>query len=63
MKSWGWIHHEVNLPKKPATIFLGDDGAVYWLGKTKLKQAFRLTQNAFNKLLQCLKKSLNRIFY
>jgi len=22
----------------------------YWLGKTKLKQAFRLTQNAFKKL-------------
>ena len=24
----------------------------YWLGKTKPKQAFRLTQNAFNKLLR-----------
>ena len=23
----------------------------YWLGKTKPKQAFRLTRNAFNKLL------------
>ena len=34
----------------------------YWLGKTKPKQAFRLTQNAFNKLLWNLKKKLfNRI--
>ena len=27
----------------------------YWLGKTKPKQAFRLTRNTFNKLLRNLK--------
>ena len=27
----------------------------YWLGKTKPKQAFRSTRNAFNKLLRNLK--------
>jgi len=35
----------------------------YWLGKTKPKQAFRSTQNAFKKLLRNLKKNLfNGIF-
>ena len=28
----------------------------YWLGKTKPKQAFKSTQNAFNKLQQNFKK-------
>ena len=35
----------------------------YWLGKTKPKQAFRMTQNAFNKLLRNFKNNLfNGIF-
>ena len=29
----------------------------YWLGKTKPKQAFRLTRNTFNKLLRILKNN------
>ena len=33
----------------------------YWLGKTKPKQAFRLTRIAFNKLLRNFKK-INGIF-
>ena len=32
------------------------------LGKTKPKEAFRLTQNAFNKLLQNLKKIIKQNF-
>ena len=43
--------HEITSPKKPASIFPDDDEA-YWLGKTKPKQAFRLTRNTFNNLLQ-----------
>ena len=36
----------------------------YWLGKAKPKQTFRLTRNAFNKLLRNFKNNLfNRIFY
>jgi len=36
----------------------------YWFGKTKPKQAFRSTQNAFKKLPRNFKKSLfNGIFY
>ena len=33
----------------------------YWLGKTKPKQAFRLTQHVSYKLLRNLKKKINRI--
>ena len=33
----------------------------YWLGKTKPKKAFRLTQNAVNKLLRNLKKYLAKL--
>ena len=43
--------HEIIPPKKqpqfPLTMM-----RQYWLGKTKPKQAFRLTRNAFSKLLQ-----------
>jgi len=36
----------------------------YWLCKTKPKQAIRLTQSTFKKLLRdCKKKWFNRIFY
>jgi len=42
------MNHKVNsLLKKLVTIFLDDDGAVL----AKPKQTFRLTQNAFKKLL------------
>jgi len=43
-------NHKVNLPKNQlqfSEMMMG-----YWFGKTKPKQAFRLTQNAFKKLLQ-----------
>ena len=54
--------HEITSPKNQP-----DDAPMmrqYWLGKTKPKQTFRLTQNAFNKLLLNFKTILfNGIFY
>ena len=38
-----------------AASLFPDKNEQYWLGKSKPKQAFRLTQNTFNKLLQFLK--------
>jgi len=35
----------------------------YWLGKTKLKQALKLTHNAFEKLLRNLKKNHLTFFF
>jgi len=40
-------NHEVNAPKI-SQMMMGQ----YWLGKTKLKQAFRLTQNTFKRNLK-----------
>ena len=54
--------HEIISPKKQPQ-FLLMTMRQYWLGKTKPKKAFRLTQNAFNKLLRNLKNNLfNGIF-
>jgi len=41
-------NHEVNAPKINQNFPMGQ----HWLGKTKPKQAFRLTRNAFKKLLR-----------
>ena len=46
--------HEIISPNKQPQ-FLLMMMRQYWLGKTKPKQAFRSTQNTFNKLLQNLK--------
>jgi len=43
------VAHKVKSPENQpqfSQMMMGQ----YWLGKTKLKQAFRLTQNAFKKL-------------
>jgi len=57
MKEVMGANDKVNGPKS-VTIFLNDNGAVL----VKPKQAFRLTQNTFKKLLQNFKKELfNRI--
>ena len=46
--------HEIILPKNQPQFSL-TTMRQYWLGKTKPKQTFRLTRNAFNKLLQNFK--------
>ena len=43
--------HEITSPKNQPQFSL-TTMRQYWLGKTKPKQAFRSTQNAFNKLLR-----------
>ena len=45
--------HKIIFTQKPASIFPDDDKAVL----VKSKQAFRSTQNTFNKLLRNLKKN------
>ena len=47
--------HEIISPQKKLR-FLLTTIRQYWLGETKPKQAFRSTQNAFNKLLRNFKK-------
>ena len=42
--------HEITSPQKQPQFSLMMMRQ-YWLGKTKLKRAFRSTRNAFNKLL------------
>ena len=44
------VAHEITSPEKQPQ-FSQTTMRQYWLGKTKPKNAFRLTQNAFNKLL------------
>ena len=57
------LAHEITSPKSQPQFSLMMMRQ-YWLDKTEPKQAFRLTQNAFKKLLQNFKKKLfNRIFY
>ena len=46
--------HEITSPKNQLKFSLMTMSQ-YWLGKTKPKQAFGLTQNAFNKLLRNFK--------
>ena len=41
------VAHEIKSPKYQPQFSLGQ----YWLDKTKPQQTFRLTQNAFKKLL------------
>ena len=49
------VAHEITPPKnQPQSSLMMM--RQYWLGKTKPKQAFRSTRNAFNKLLWNLKK-------
>ena len=56
------VAHEIISPKKQPQFPL-TTMRQYWLGKIKPKQAFRLTQNAFNKLLRNFKHNLfNGIF-
>ena len=50
------VAHEIISPKKQPQFPL-TTMRQYWLGNTKLKQTFRLTRNAFNKLLRNLKKN------
>ena len=47
--------HEITSPKNQPQFSL-TMMRQYWLGKTKPGQAFRSTQNAFNKLLWKYKK-------
>ena len=56
--------HEIISPKNQPQFSLMTMKQ-YWLGKTKPKQAFRSTQNAFNKLLKniIIFKLFNGIFY
>ena len=55
--------HEISSPKNQPHFSL-TTRRQYWLGKTKPKQAFRLTRDTFNKLLRNFKNSLfNEIFY
>ena len=49
------VAHKIILPKKQPQFSPDDDEAVLVRGKTKPKQAFRSTRNAFNKLLWNLK--------
>ena len=49
------VAHKITSPKNPFQFSL-TMMRQYWLGKTKPKQAFRSTQNAFDKLLRNLKK-------
>ena len=55
--------HKITSPEKQPQ-FSQTTMRQYWLGKTKPKQAFRSTRNAFNMLLRNFKNNLfNRIFY
>ena len=55
--------HEIKSPKNQPQFSL-TTMRQYWRGKTKPKQAFRSTQNAFNKLVRNFKFFLfDRIFY
>jgi len=58
------VAHKVKSPKNQPQ-FSQTTIRQYWLGKTKPKQAFRSTRNAFKKLLRNFKKIIlfNRIFY
>jgi len=57
------VAHEVKSPENQPQFSQKTMGQ-YWLGRTKPKQAFRSTQNAFKKLPWNLKKFLfNGIFY
>ena len=49
--------HDITSPKNQPQFFLMTMRQ-YRLGKTKPKQAFRSTRNAFNKLLQNFKNNL-----
>ena len=49
--------HEITSPKNQPQ-FSQTSMRQYWLGKTKPKQTFRSTRNAFNKLLRNLKINL-----
>ena len=51
------VAQEVKSPKNQPQFSQTKMGQ-YWLGKTKPKNAFRLTRNAFKKLLQNLKNHL-----
>ena len=53
------VAHEVKSPKTQPQFSQTTMGQ-YWLGKTKPKQAFRMTQNAAMEFLKIL---LNGIFY
>ena len=54
------ISHKVLSPENQPQTAMGQ----YWLGKTKPKQTFRLTRNAFKKLPWNFKKNLfNGAFY
>ena len=48
------VAHEVKSPKSQPQFSQATIGQ-YWLGKTKLKQAFRSTQNAFKSCYGILK--------
>jgi len=57
------VAHKVKSPENQPQISQMTMGQ-YWLGKTKPKQAFRLTRNAFKKLPRNFKNYLfNEIFY
>jgi len=57
------VAHKVKSPENQPQFSQPTIGQ-YWLGKTKPKQAFRSTQNAFKKLPRNFKKILfNGIFY
>jgi len=57
------IAHEAKSPENQPQFSQTTMGP-YWLGKTKPKEAFRLTQNAFKKLPRNFKKRLfNGNFY
>ena len=61
-KGVGVAHELISCKKQPQ--FPLKTIRQYWLGETKPKQAFRSTQNAFNKLLRNFKNNLfNGIFY
>ena len=55
------VAHEIKSPKNQPQFSLTTTRQ-YWLGETKPKQAFRSTQNAFNKLLWNLKKNYSTEF-
>ena len=57
------VVHEITSPRNQLQVSL-TTMRQYWLGKTKPKQAFRSTRNAFKKLLLNFKNTLfNGIFY
>jgi len=56
------VAHKI-IPPKNQPQFSQTMMGQYWLGKTKPKQAFRATRNAFKKVATELKKLSNTIFY